>query len=142
MTFCEEMRIFISYSVYDKVWGGRLKEFFDHYGIPSFLAHDDLQVSEEWKERIYAELKACDVFVCLLSRNSKVSDWCSQEIGIAFSREDVAFIPISLDGSPSYGFISHLQSTVIRGESEIENFIAGGRDLAVIIGIDARLYFV
>ncbi len=120
------MKAFISYSTKDKVWGGRVKTFFDNCNIPSFLAHDDLKISEEWKKRIYKELNSSDIFVCLLSRDFIASDWCSQEIGIAYAKKDVGFIPISLDGSPSFGFISHIQSTVIQKEFEIEEFIAGG----------------
>jgi hypothetical protein len=120
------LKAFVSYSTHDKQWGGEVKRFLDWNGVSSFLAHDDLQVSEEWKERIYRELLDSDIFICLLSTHYRDSDWCSQEIGIAVAREDIAIIPISLDGTHSYGFIGHLQSAIIKDAHELGDLIHGG----------------
>ena len=80
------MRAFISYSTDDKKHAGAVKVALDEIKIESFLAHDDLHVSEEWKERILKELKKCDIFVPLLSEAFKRSDWCGQETGILVNR--------------------------------------------------------
>ena len=102
-------KAFISYSMKDKHAAAAVKHTLSTAGIECFLAHDDLQVSEEWKERILYELLHCDIFVPLLSRNFKESDWAPQEIGIITSRPKVPIVPLSLDDTIPFGFISHIQ---------------------------------
>lgn len=104
-----ELKAFISYSTKDKKHGAAVKSALDKIQVESFLAHDDLNVSEEWKNRILAELKECEVFIPLLSEAFKTSDWCAQETGIVVERDDVLILPLSIDGTIPYGFISHLQ---------------------------------
>jgi len=104
-----ERRAFVSYSVERKHDGGAVKECLTKFGYQCFLAHDDLRVSEEWKQRILQELGEADVFVALLSKEFIESKWCGQELGYIFSRPDVLKIPLSLDGTMPYGFIEHLQ---------------------------------
>ncbi|MBN2580254.1 MAG: toll/interleukin-1 receptor domain-containing protein [Pirellulales bacterium] len=100
---------FISYSTQDKKWGGLAEEALRSLGIRTFLAHDHIQVSEKWKSRINSELKRTHIFVPLLSKNFKGSDWCSQEVGYAFSTKGILIIPMILDETNPYGFINHLQ---------------------------------
>lgn len=107
------MKAFISYSTADKIFAGSVKKALEEYEIEAFLAHEDLQVSDEWKERIQAELRQVDVFVAILSTNFKNSLWCEQELGFIVSRSDVLIIPLSVDGTTPYGFIGHLQGQTI-----------------------------
>ncbi len=101
---------FISYSHKDRMHGAEAKGVLAQIGIDAFLAHDDLHVSDEWRERIIEELKRCDLFIPLLSANFVESKWAPQEVGFIISRPKVAVAPISLDGTKPFGFISHLQS--------------------------------
>lgn len=101
---------FISYQNDDKNVAGELKQTLLKIGIDSFLAHDDIQVSQEWRDIILREIKICDLFICLLSKSYYKSPWCIQESGIAAYRADVTIIPITLDESTPQGFISHVQS--------------------------------
>lgn len=101
---------FISYSHKDRSFGAQAKKVLSEVGIDAFLAHDDLQVSDEWRERIIEELKRCDVFVPLLSADFMQSQWAPQEVGFIISRPEVAIAPISLDGTTPVGFMSHIQS--------------------------------
>jgi len=55
-----ELKAFISYSTVDRKHGAAVKETLDGIGIKSFLAHDDVEVSEEWQQRIKVELKRCN----------------------------------------------------------------------------------
>ena|GEM_PF-950052 len=83
-------------------------------GIQAFLAHEDIDVSEEWRECILKELRSCDIFIPLLSANFLLSKWAPQEVGFIFSRDsDVYIIPFSLDGTTPFGFLSHIQSRKI-----------------------------
>ena len=78
-------------------------------GIDSFLAHDDLEVSDHWRERIL-ELKRCDIFVPLLSERFLSSMWAPQEAGFIISRPNVTIAPLSIDGTMPFGFMSQWQA--------------------------------
>lgn len=103
------MKAFISYSTTDKQIAGQVKNVLNEHRVDAFLAHEDIKVSQEWKDRIIQELNHADIFIPLLSAAFKESDWASQEIGLAFARGDVLFIPLSVDGTVPFGFISHIQ---------------------------------
>jgi hypothetical protein len=104
-------RIFISYQTSQKQSAGRVKELLENLGIESFLAHEDIEVSQEWRTRIFEELGVANIFICLLSKEYYESPWCVQEAGIAAFRESITIIPISLDGEIPKGFIGQYQST-------------------------------
>ena len=104
------MKAFISYSTTDKQIAGQVKTILNEYRVDAFLAHEDINVSQEWKDRIIQELNQSSIFVPLLSAAFKQSDWAPQEIGLAFARsEEVLFIPLFVDGTVPFGFISHIQ---------------------------------
>lgn len=104
------MDAFISYSHKDRKMAHAAKSALGDYGITAFLAHDDLQISEEWREAIIEKLDAAKIFVALLSDDFKASQWCAQEVGYAVARPKMLIIPLSLDGTVSFGFIGKLQS--------------------------------
>jgi len=108
------LNVFISYNTVDKVVAAKIKEILESFGIECFMAHEDIGVSEEWKQRILTELKEADIFIPVLSDNFRKSDWCSQEAGIACFR-NILFIPLSLDKKNRipYGFMSHRQGEII-----------------------------
>ena len=63
------------------------------------------------------ELNECQIFIPLLSKNFKESEWCGQEIGNVVNSHTVAIVPFSLDGTVPYGFISKFQGQPFaRGE--------------------------
>jgi hypothetical protein len=99
---------FISYSTANKKWSSAVKSALSSVGFQGFLAHEDLQLSEEWKASIIHELKKANIFVALLSKEFKQSEYCSQEVGFIISRKKVLIIPLSIDGTMPYGFISLL----------------------------------
>lgn len=103
-------RAFISYSHLDRLYGGQVKSVLEEADIDGFLAHDDLEVSEEWRERILEELQRCDLFIPLLSKNFLLSKWAPQETGFIISRPEVVIAPLSIDETTPFGFLSHLQS--------------------------------
>ncbi len=108
-----KLRAFISYSHTDRKYGARAKAVLEEVGIEGFLAHDDLDVSDEWRGRIIEELRTCDIFVPLLSDNFLKSMWAPQEVGFVISRPEVVIAPLSIDGTVPFGFMSHLQSRVL-----------------------------
>jgi len=104
------VRAFISYAHADRAYAGQVRQVLAQVGIESFLAHEDLETSEEWKDRILDELARCDLFVPVLSQHFVRSLWAPQEVGFVASREAVVIAPLSLDGTIPFGFLSHLQA--------------------------------
>lgn len=107
------MHAFMSYQMQDRVFAANVRDVIAPLGITSFMAHDDLNVSEEWKARILQELKKADLFVAILSANYLASAYCLQESGIAVSRKKMTIAPLSLDGTIPPGFTNHVQSVAV-----------------------------
>ena len=99
---------FISYSHADRKFGGQVRSVLGDIGIDAFLAHEDLETSEEWQRRIRDELLRCDLFVPLLSKDFLKSKWALQEVGFIASRSKVMIAPLSIDETIPFGFLSHL----------------------------------
>ncbi len=116
-------RIFISYSHIDKKIAGDIKSALNEIQAPCFLAHEDIQVSEEWRAKILEELQGCNVFIPLLSKSFRESAWAPQEIGAISVREGVLVIPLSVDGTVPFGFINHIQSTPIRNATVLSDLL-------------------
>jgi hypothetical protein len=106
------MRAFLSYQTADKVIAGDIKKILDRLNVESFLAHEDVEVSAEWRLAIIQELMVTDLFIPILSKNYYSSIWCKQELGMAAYR-GIAIVPLSIDGSIPEGFIAHVQSSRI-----------------------------
>lgn len=133
---------FISYQVKDKKIAGEIKEFLSSIDIDAFLAHEDINVSDEWRDRILHELDRSDLFICVLSKAYYESIWCIQESGIAAYR-NIAIIPLTIDDSIPEGFIRHVQSSKIDGRSIYQIDIVKGLikyDLA--IGLTAAIQLI
>ncbi len=117
-------KIFISYNTKHKNFAGKIKESLYENKIDSFLAHEDLEVSTEWKIEILEALKKSNVFIILLSSDYYESPWCYQESGIIAYlenfRDNVTIIPISIDGTIPKGFIGHRQSKPIINMEEFD----------------------
>jgi TIR domain len=130
--------VFLSYQTNDKQVAGKLKDLLAEVGIRSFLAHEDIAVSEEWRLKILEEIAKADVFICVLSKDYIQSPWCVQESGIAAFRKDVTVIALSLDGTIPQGFISHIQSVRVNpGFTTINELIPGflKHDFSIGIGL-------
>src|SRR5262249_47275885 len=84
------------------------------YGIAAFLAHEDIQPSEEWQDEISHRLHACEVFFPLLTDSFKSSDWTDQETGIAVALNKI-IVPLKATLDP-YGFIARYQAQSLEAE--------------------------
>lgn len=107
------LQMFISYSTKDRKFAGELKDSLEKYGIKVFLAHDDISPTLKWQEVILKNLRACDVFVPILTMNFHEFYWTDQECGIAFGLKKV-ILPLKCDLDP-YGFIARYQGQQGKG---------------------------
>ena len=106
------MRAFMSYQTEDKLIAAGVAELLGTLGCSALMAHENIQVSVEWRGEILQQLEIADVFIPILSKNYYNSIWCKRESGIAAFRK-ITVVPLSTDGSIPEGFISHIQSTKI-----------------------------
>ncbi len=114
---CNKIKVFLSYSSKDKKIVSNLKEALTYLGLESFMAHDDIQPSEEWQNIILSELRELQIFIAVITKNFFESDWTNQEVGAAIIR-DVIVIPVSLAYDDVFevpkGFIGKYQSLKIK----------------------------
>ncbi|MFN5164623.1 MAG: toll/interleukin-1 receptor domain-containing protein [Pseudomonadota bacterium] len=101
---------FISYQTADRVVAGQMREALAPAGVAAFLAHEDIEVSVEWRGRLLQELHRADVFIAVLSAAYLRSAWCIQESGIAAFKPDLLVVPLSLDGTVPPAFLGGFQS--------------------------------
>ena len=102
------MLIFISHAHKDRREAAALKVQLSNFGIDVFLAHEDIDGSEEWIPHLLCKLRECDVFLVLFSKNYHNGKYTDQESGMALGY-DKAIIPIRIDDTEPYGFIASLQ---------------------------------
>jgi hypothetical protein len=102
---------FLSHSSKDRRLAGALKDGLAEFGVDVFVAHADLQPSEDWQKEILRQLRHSDVFVCLLTDNFPLSLWTDQETGLAIAHRKL-ILPLKKDMDP-YGFISKYQALTV-----------------------------
>ena len=109
----DHLRVFISHVHTAKLQAAGLRQALQRYAISAFVAHEDIDTSDEWREEILRALMSMDVFVAILTSDFNSSKWTDQEAGIAVAR-DVLMIPINKGENP-YGFLSKYQALSSKG---------------------------
>lgn len=100
-------RLFLSHLSADKVAVSNLKAELEIFGITSFVAHEDIEPTLEWRDEIELGLKSMHALAALITPEFHGSNWTDQEIGWAMGR-GVLVIPIRLGKDP-YGFAGKYQ---------------------------------
>lgn len=104
------IKTFISHSSKDRLFAGKFSNYIKRYlGFKTFLAHDDLSISDDWPPKILEKLKEADFVIPLLSNNFLCSSFANQEVGIALAKNK-KIIPVSIDGTDPTGFIYHIHA--------------------------------
>jgi WD40 repeat protein/type II secretory pathway predicted ATPase ExeA len=78
--------IFISYATPDRAIADEVSGWLRAAGHELFLDHDlsdGISVGEDWKQRLYRELREVDAVVGVVTSSFVASNWCSAELGIA-----------------------------------------------------------
>jgi hypothetical protein len=107
--------LFISHRDSFKRTANEIKESLAFYGISSFVAHEDIEPSEEWIKEIEKALFSMDVLLALLSDGFSASIWTNQEVGVAFGR-DKFILSVGLGEDPQ-GFVGKFQALRSRGKN-------------------------
>ena len=106
--FSRQLRVFLSYSSIDKKLAGEIKQNLESFNFEVFLAHEDIEPAIEWQEEIIRNLRTCDIFIPIVSKNFKESKWTDQESGFVLALNKL-IIPIEVNLVP-YGFIGKYQA--------------------------------
>jgi TIR domain len=101
-------RVFVSHVAAHRKVAAELQEELLVYGISCFVAHNDIEPTQEWQTEIETALVTCDSLVALLHPNFHVSNWTDQEIGFAMGHGVPAFAVRF--GQDPYGFIGRFQA--------------------------------
>ena len=119
----KEGEVFFSYSHKDRVLAGKIATLMNEKGIDVFLAHEDIEVSEEWREKIFKHLESDNVLLALLTSNYKKSVWGNQEAGIMRGKGG-RVIPLIVGKTKikGCGFLEALQGISIK-EENLNNYI-------------------
>ncbi len=104
----EHVRVFLSHKSSVKEQTSRLKQSFARCGISAFVAHNDIEPTEEWQREIERALFSMDALVALLTKDFHDSDWTDQEVGVAIGR-GVPLIAVKLGRDP-YGLMGKGQA--------------------------------
>ncbi|MDQ2882329.1 MAG: TIR domain-containing protein, partial [Actinomycetota bacterium] len=82
-------RIFISYATADRAIADEVADWLRVAGHEPFLDHDPREgigLGEDWKQRLYRELREVDAVLGVVTRSFVSSEWCFAELGIADAR--------------------------------------------------------
>jgi nucleoside 2-deoxyribosyltransferase len=102
------LRLFVSHLATKRNFAAELQEALLAYGISCFIAHNDIEPTQEWQTQIETALATCDALVAMLHENFHASNWTDQEIGFAMGRGVPAFAVRF--GQDPYGFIGRFQA--------------------------------
>ncbi len=115
------LRIFISHRDAHKVEASTIQRNLLKVGISSFVAHEDINPTEEWVKEILRALQSMDLFLVYMKDDFFESIWTNQEIGFALGR-NIPIIPIKNTINPE-GFLSILQGKVYNEKSFTLDFV-------------------
>ena len=80
-----KIKIFLSHRDTHKIMATRIKTQLANYNVSTFVAHMDIEPSEEWVQEIKIALATMNVFVAYLTDDFYQSLWTNQEVGIALA---------------------------------------------------------
>jgi hypothetical protein len=107
-------KVFISYSSTDKILAGQVKQLLSKYEIDSFLAHHDIEITQEWRNAILRNLQQCSILLALVTSHFMNSVWTNQEVGY-FMALGKKVLPLIIDDMDirRCGFIETFQGIPI-----------------------------
>lgn len=103
----KHIRVFLSHKAKFSRETSLVKQALARCEIAAFLAHEDIEPTDEWQLEIERALFSMDALVALLSEDFHESDWTDQEIGVAIGR-GVPLIAVRLGKDP-YGLMGKKQ---------------------------------
>jgi hypothetical protein len=112
--------LFISHRDSIKKSANLIKGKLQFYGVSSFVAHEDIEPSEDWIKEIEKALFSMDALLALLSDGFSSSVWTNQEVGVAYGIGKFV-LSVRLGEDPQ-GFVGKFQA--LRPKTKEESDIA------------------
>jgi nucleoside 2-deoxyribosyltransferase len=109
------LKLFVTHLAAHRQFAADLQEALWGYGISAFVAHNDIEPTQEWQTEIETALATCDALVALLHPEFHQSNWTDQETGFAMGR-GIPVFSIRFGQDP-YGFIGRFQAFDGKGKS-------------------------
>jgi hypothetical protein len=118
-----KVEVFLSYAHENRVLAGKIASLLKNRDIDVFLAHEDIEVSEEWRKEILKHLKTDRILIALLTPEYERSVWTNQEAGYVLGKEgkNIPLIVGNVD-IKKFGFLESFQGIPIL-EENIEDSI-------------------
>jgi len=132
-----QIHIFISHVIQNKELAEEFKEELENYGISCFVAHVDINPSDEWIKEIESNLKNCHALISILTGKYKESLWTDQEAGYALGLGKL-IIPMDYSEVP-YGLLSKFQALKANGKktctlvAEIINLLSSKDEFSQVL---------
>jgi len=79
-------RLFISHVSKHKKHVGEIKDALAVYGVRGFVAHEDIQPTQDWQSEIETALNTMHGMAAIVTPEFKDSEWTDQEVGYALGR--------------------------------------------------------
>ncbi len=103
--------IFISYATPDRAIADEVSNWLRAAGHELFLDHDlrdGISPGEDWKQRLYRELRQVDAVIGVVTKSFVASKWCFAELGIADAR-GCRLIPLRAEAGVVHPLMQELQ---------------------------------
>lgn len=113
----KRLEIFFSYSALDKKVAGPITYALRKKGFNVFLAHEDIEISEEWRKTIIFHLRTANVLIALLTPNYEKSVWANQEAGYFIAKGKIIPLIVGDADIGRFGFIESFQGISIPWEN-------------------------
>jgi hypothetical protein len=103
-----QLRVFISHIHSARAEVTDLARFLEGYGCTCFVAHTQIEPSQDWQDVIERALASCHALVAYVTEEFHASLWTDQEVGWALGR-GVPVVPVNA-GSQPYGFFGAIKA--------------------------------
>ncbi|MEX0640746.1 MAG: toll/interleukin-1 receptor domain-containing protein [Nitrosopumilaceae archaeon] len=110
---------FLSHAHDDRIIARKLADELKKHAFDSFVAHDDINLGDEWESAIFERIKKCDLFIAILSNNFRKAKYTDHEVGIAYGLGKV-ILPLSIDETMPYGFMTKFQAKKVSPKIDVK----------------------
>ena len=132
------VRVFVSHRDKHKILATELAESLEKFGISSFVAHDTIEATKEWRREILQGLESMEIMLVFLTDDFHESSFTNQEVGYALGR-NVPILSLKLGKNDPPGFIGNEQA--LRGSLDniTSNIVALSKLIAKKLNRSDRL---
>jgi hypothetical protein len=126
-------RLFISHVAAFKAQAASVRDHLRQYGISAFVAHEDIEPTNEVVE-IEKALFTMDALAALLTANFHESKWTDHEVGVAIGRDKLV-VPVIRDVDP-YGLFGKYQGLKVGAGKKNTDEVA--KEVFLVLGTNPR----